>query len=298
LDSTKLRNIRLIQRVVSTQLLYSFLFTFHLSHSSFFMKKIFFSFSGLIILTAALLLVNQPDSDLRTPAADTRCYEMRIYYAAPGKLNDLLARFRNHTTAIFKKHGMTNVGYWLPMENADNKLIYVLSYPSREAREKSWKDFGADPEWQKVAKASEENGKLVAKVESIFMKTTDFSPKLLISKTKEPRAFELRTYKATPGNLDRLLARFRNHTLKLFEKYGMTNVIYWTPTDKEQGADDKLIYLLAHKSKEAGLKSFEEFRNDPDWVAVKKKSEEEGGGSLTVTVESVYMTPTDFSPMQ
>ena len=110
------------------------------------MKKTFFSFSGLIVVLAAFLLAKQPDSDFRTPAADTRCYEMRVYYAAPGKLDDLLAPFRNHTTGIFKKHGMTNVGYWLPMENPENKLVYVLSYPSREAREKSWKAFGADPE--------------------------------------------------------------------------------------------------------------------------------------------------------
>src|SRR6266481_9803916 len=111
-------------------------------------------------------------------AQETRFFEMRIYYAAPGKLDDLLSRFRNHTTALFEKHAIANIGYWLPLTNSENKLVYLLAYPSREAREKSWKEFGADPTWQEVAKESEKNGKLVAKVESIYLQATDFSPLL------------------------------------------------------------------------------------------------------------------------
>src|SRR6266404_6079955 len=93
------------------------------------------------------------------PAQESRFFEMRIYYAAPGKLDDLLARFRNHTTALFEKHGIENIGYWLPLTNSENKLVYLLAYPSREARETSWKEFGSDPSWQQVAKESEMNGK-------------------------------------------------------------------------------------------------------------------------------------------
>ena len=120
-------------------------------------------------------------------------YEMRVYYAAPGKLEDLNARFRNNTMRIFTKHGMTNIGYWVPIDNPENKLIYILSYPNREARDASWKAFSADPEWQAVAKASEANGKIVTKVESTFMLTTDYSPALKIAASPQPRTFELRT---------------------------------------------------------------------------------------------------------
>src|SRR5262245_873562 len=104
---------------------------------------------------------------LSSPAApkDTRCYELRIYYAAPGKLDDLHARFRDHTTKLFEKHGMQNIGYWVPIENTDNRLIYLLAFPDRAARDKSWKAFGSDPEWKAAAAKSEANGKLVAKVE-------------------------------------------------------------------------------------------------------------------------------------
>src|SRR5260370_37740825 len=71
-------------------------------------------------------------------AADSRLYEMRVYFAAPGKLDDLNARFRNHTVALFEKHGMENLGYWVPVDNKENKLVYILAYPSREARQASW----------------------------------------------------------------------------------------------------------------------------------------------------------------
>ena len=100
---------------------------------------------------------------------------------------------------------------------------------------------------------------------------------------------------------DALLARFRDHTMKLFTKHGMSHLAYWTPVDADKGAGTKLIYILAHDSKEAGLASFEAFRADPDWI--KAKTESEKDGSLTIEprsegVKSVYMTATDFSPIQ
>jgi hypothetical protein len=231
-----------------------------------------------------------------TPAADDRYYEMRVYYAAPGKLEDLNARFRNHTTKLFEKHGMSNMGYWVPLDNPDNKLIYVLSYKNKDAREKAWKDFSADPDWQKAQKASEVNGKLVDKVDSYFMKATDYSPKIKTGKEKTERAFELRTYTATPGKLNDLHARFRNHTLKLFSKHGMKHIGYWEVIPKDGSAPNTLVYILAHASKEAGENSFKAFREDPTWMEAKKASE--ANGSLTEKVESVYMKPTDYSQIK
>ena len=223
-------------------------------------------------------------------------YELRVYYAAPGKLDDLHARFRNHTLKLFEKHGMVNYGYWVPLENPDNKLIYVLGYPSREAAKKSWAAFFADPDWKKAQKESEANGRLVSKAESTFLVRTDYSPKVENLKEDAPRTFELRTYKATPGNLEALNTRFRDHTMKLFSKHGMTHYGYWTPADKNKGADDTLIYILAHKSREAADASFKAFRADPDWVAARKASEAKAGGSLTVKVDSLFIKPTDYSP--
>src|SRR4029078_13048658 len=95
---------------------------------------------------------------------DPRCFELRPYTAAPGKLDALNARFRDHTVKLFEKHGITNVAYFTPIDNKDNKLVYFLSYSSKDPREKSWKAFGADPDWKKAHAESEKNGKLVDKV--------------------------------------------------------------------------------------------------------------------------------------
>ena len=106
-----------------------------------------------------------------------RFFEMRIYYANPGKMQALHARFRDHTCKMFEKHGMTNIGYWQQAsgDNAENTLVYILAYPSEEARKKSWEEFGNDPDWKKAKAESEKDGVLVARVESRFMKPTDYS---------------------------------------------------------------------------------------------------------------------------
>ena len=107
-----------------------------------------------------------------------RVFEMRTYYTNPGKMPALHARFRDHTTKLFEKHGMTNIGYWSPTtgENAENTLVYILAYPSKEARDKSWKEFGDDPDWKKAKADSEKDGVLVKKVDQVFMTPTDYSP--------------------------------------------------------------------------------------------------------------------------
>ncbi|MSQ96511.1 MAG: NIPSNAP family protein [Gemmataceae bacterium] len=103
---------------------------------------------------------------------------MRTYYAHPGQMNALHARFRDHTNKLFVKHGMTLIGYWSPMkaEDAEQKMIYVLAYPSKAAADKSWADFRSDPDWITARNASETEGPLVAKVESVFLNPTDYSP--------------------------------------------------------------------------------------------------------------------------
>jgi hypothetical protein len=111
-------------------------------------------------------------------AKPARVFELRTYTAAPGKLEELHARFRAHTMRIFERHGMTNIGYWTPQDSplAASTIIYVLSHESRDAAKKSWAAFGADPEWQRVKAASEAQGPIVSKVESMFLDATDYSP--------------------------------------------------------------------------------------------------------------------------
>lgn len=229
---------------------------------------------------------------------DTHVYELRTYSIAPGKQDALLNRFREHTLALFRKHGIESIGYWLPVNPDDQRLYFLLRYPSREARETSWKAFGEDPEWKAAYKASEANGPLVVKVENPFLVPTDYSPAIVTGNVSHGGVFELRTYTTPPGLLPNLDARFRDHTLALFAKHGMHNYAYFHKMPDQPDADVTLIYFLTHKSEAAAKASFDAFRQDPAWIAAKAASEQKAGGSLTVKdgVKSLFLKPTDFSP--
>jgi hypothetical protein len=107
-------------------------------------------------------------------------FELRIYHAYEGKLDDLLRRFREHTVSLFARHGIKSVAYWTPTDEPlkGNTLVYILAHPSRDAATANWKSFRDDPEWQSVRDKSEANGKLVEKIDSTFLALTDFSPPL------------------------------------------------------------------------------------------------------------------------
>ena len=112
---------------------------------------------------------------------------------------------------------------------------------------------------------------------------------------KKPRVFEIRTYTTEKDKLPALLARFRDHTTKLFEKHGMTNIGYWTPADGPR-SKDTLIYILAHASRDGRRQELEGFRDDPEWI--KARDESEAAGKIVNKVESVFVNPTDYSPMK
>ncbi len=112
------------------------------------------------------------------PQPAARVFEIRTYYTFPGRLEALHKRFREHTMKMFEKHGMTNVAYWTPQDSPgkDDTLVYVISHESREAAKRNWAEFSADPEWQKIAADSQKDGKIVERVESVFLDATDYSP--------------------------------------------------------------------------------------------------------------------------
>jgi hypothetical protein len=111
-------------------------------------------------------------------AVPPRVFEIRTYHTFPGRLDALHKRFREHTMRVFEKHGMTNVAYWTFEDSPakENTLIYVISHKSREAAKASWAAFVADPEWKKIAEESQRDGKIVERIESVFVDATDYSP--------------------------------------------------------------------------------------------------------------------------
>lgn len=129
---------------------------------------------------AATAAHNSAPEENPAPQSSTTVYELRVYHAFEGKLDDLLRRFREHTMQLFEKHGIKNIAYWTPTDDPlkGKTLFYIIAHPSREAATANWKSFRDDPEWQSVQQKSEANGKLVEKVDSTFLTLTDFSPPL------------------------------------------------------------------------------------------------------------------------
>ena len=114
--------------------------------------------------------------------ASAKVYELRIYHTVPGKLDALVARFRDHTDKLFAKHGLKSVAYWTALDEPvkSSTFFYILEHPSREAAAANWKAFQDDPEWQAVKAKSEENGKLVENIDSTYLRLTDFSRPLRV----------------------------------------------------------------------------------------------------------------------
>lgn len=231
---------------------------------------------------------------------DTMLYELRIYTAEKGKLDGLKALVRDHGSPLLEKLGAQTVGVWQPLKG-EEKLYILLEHKGRTAREETFKKFSADEGWKKVYAEATKDGPLAKQeaFQELFLTLTDYSPPVKAEKAKDDRIFELRSYTATKGNLAALDSRFRDHTLKLFEKHGMTNLPYFHLAKGGKGDDVTLIYFLAHKSEEERNKSFGSFGKDEDWTKARKASEEKAGGSLTEKeggVKSVLLKATDFSP--
>ncbi len=251
-------------------------------------------------MTCLLSLLGLLASSLLLPAkAVAEVYELRTYTANEGQLENLNARFRDHTVSLFKKHGMESVGYWVPTEEPKSKdtLIYVLKHDSREAAKASWQAFLADPEWKRVAAESQKDGQILAKrPESVFLETTDYSPQFSDDTKSADALFELRIYRTNQGKLKNLDARFRDHTIRIFNRFGIQSVAYWHPVD-EPDSKDTLIYLLRHDSPEAAEASWKSFRADEEWKKVAQESQKDGG-FLRERPEATYMKATDYSAIR
>lgn len=228
--------------------------------------------------------------------------ELRTYHVALGKLDALLDHFREELSNPKGWPRRNDLGSWVPVDNKGNLLIVLLAYRKKDGQDAK---TAAMPEFDK---------EWIEKVDQVFVTPMDFSEgfaKIIPLRTNEgdegaaeiPHAehlFEMRTYTATPGHLSNLHARFREHTIDIFAKHGITNLAYFQLSPDQPGAENTLLYFLSHKDMESATKSWAAFRSDPEWIDAKMASEKEAGGSLTAEggVKSIFLEPTDFSPVK
>ncbi len=260
-----------------------------------------------ILITATLLFgITTAGLDAKRSRAaedESKVYQLRTYFTAPGKLDVLLDRFEATNLELFGRHQIELIGAWTAAdESVEPRLTYLVRFPSKEAGEAAWEAFGNDPEWQQVfGDEKDTHGTVVTKVETVYLAPTDYSPVPLSedsAKTIEGGlVYELRTYTANTGKLENLNARFRNHTLGLFAKHGMTNIVYTMPIEGENGNGETLTYLIAHKSQEAAGESWNGFINDPEWQKVFQASRADGT-PLVSKIVRIYLKPTSFSKLQ
>jgi hypothetical protein len=234
-----------------------------------------------------------------------RLYEWRVLQAAPGKLDALHTRLRDHQIPTLEQHGIFTQGVFVPAgENPDQRVHLLVAAEGQAQMHDGWAAFSKDPKWLEAVARSKEDagGKLVLQEDDQRLVNTDWSPAFTPTKSAELRVFELRTYTCPDHEKQTALQRrFREHTMKLFEKHGMQNIVYWVLDKDEPEFHQKLIYLLAHKSQNAAKESFAAFRKDPDWLAAKEASEKAAGGSLTAKekgVVSEFLEATDYSPLK
>ena len=252
--------------------------------------------SWMAIAIAAVSILNAG------PSVAAATYEWRTLAAAPGKLDVVHSRLRDRVLPALGSHGFRTLAVLTPVGDNPDRLVHVVLEGRPEGSDSAGADLLAGVvEWQSLLTDADGMPAVASRQSVQRLRTTAWSPLPAAGTTASARVFELRTY-TSPDAAKRtaLLGRFEHHTLKLFEKHGMTNVIYWTP-DGGPDADTRLVYLLAHASTAAAKESFDAFRKDPDWTAAKTASEAAAGGSLTIKekgVVSEFLAPADYSPLR
>ncbi|MFM7245800.1 MAG: NIPSNAP family protein [Planctomycetaceae bacterium] len=236
------------------------------------------------------------------PAGATRVYEFRTVRVAPAKLEAFHARLRDHQIPALARHGVVVQGVFVPVGENPDRIVHLLTAAeSVAAMDAGWAALANDAAWLETLAATDRDGPLVLDGETELLVTTAWSPPFMPQVSATPRVFERRIYSCPdPAKHAALLRRFQDHTVALFTKHGMQNIVYWTPATPP-ASQHRLVYLLGHENEAAAKASFAAFRTDSDWVAARKESEERAGGSLTNAqkgVVSEFLTATDYSPLR
>ena len=251
------------------------------------------------IQSAASAPPSRPAAPLHPRLLAGPVHELRVYTANENRHGHLVKRFREHTDRIFKRHDMDPLGYWIPTDGTPKqkrKLVYILSHPSRYAAFRNWNRFTTDREWEQVVGRPEFKGLLAGKPLSVHMNTTDVAIAAADAVQQPGGVFQLRTHTTRPGQLDALLARFREHDVPLLKRHGVRIIGAWTPFDRPD-SEHTLITLLHHANRAQADANWRALHADPAWRAAAEDSAS-AGKLLAAPPQDLYLRALDLSPIR
>jgi hypothetical protein len=246
--------------------------------------------------TASLASAQSP-APPATSARETRTFELRTYYAAEGQLDALHARFRDHALRLFQKHGMTPIGFWSPEGNPENKLVFLLAYPNRAARDAAWKSLATDPEWVRARRTTDRSGKLVKYIEEEYLTPTDYSPVVATGQNVEPRTFELRISTLRSTEVGKMHTLLRATGMQELQEQGLTPIGFFTLDAPRSSSEITFVTLLARNGEP--VKTTKSV--DPILLlTLGQPAMKPTTGTITATdgKKSEVLKPTDYSPLK
>lgn len=217
-----------------------------------------------------------------------------VTWNAGSSLDELHRQMQSCGLALLRKHGLSVQGCWVPDgANPRGRLVCLLAAPSRFAYDAAWRALGLDGEWARHISPALD-------APSVLMALTSYSPHLQQQALAGGRVFEFRTYEAAPGRLSELNARFRDHTLRLFERHALHNLGYWNLLPGQEGSDTTLFYMLWHRDRATGEAGLQRFMADPEWKVALEASQV--NGKLVAPpprgVRSEFHLATAYSPLR
>jgi len=226
------------------------------------------------------------------PAAtqDQQVYELRTYFASPGKLDDLHNRFKNHLLAFQEKYGIKNLGLWVPTDNPKRMIVALVSYPSMQARESSWARLAGDPQWIQARRASEANGRILDAVREEIL-TADQAADAMTFMGKSDYSFEIRRFTAESGKAEDVKVLVRD---QVYDEVGKSNAVirFFSPTGEGNRTSTTLMAFIVRPKADAESTEFVTTRGGIST----------GGGSNATAATRIpgeivtTLKPTEYSP--
>ncbi len=230
-------------------------------------------------------------------------YELRTYHVAENKMEPLLTRFRDHSLALLSTHGMTHMGYWLPVDESERsrRLVYIVAHQSVAAGRASWGAFSKDPAWQRARDESERTGKLVTAFDSVYLEPVSVDNVLLNTlreSAARSRLYELRVFQSEKGRQAEWVGALQLKGMPLWQKHGMQVVALWRSVPTPKNSSESVAVLFVHVDAESAEAKGRALAADPAWTELLNSLPKPAVEPASGADRPQLLSPVDFSPLK